>query len=59
MKLVSLFLCITAALAEPIITKRSDPLGIDVTSYQGNVNWSTLKSKGVSFAYIKATEGTN
>ncbi|KAG0705420.1 glycoside hydrolase family 25 protein [Suillus ampliporus] len=58
MKFVSLFLCITAALAEPIITKRSDPLGIDVSSYQGTVDWSSWKSKGVSFAYIKATEGT-
>ncbi|KAG1753794.1 glycoside hydrolase family 25 protein [Suillus paluster] len=55
---VSLLLCITAALAEPIITKRSDPLGVDVSSYQGTVDWSSWKSKGVTFAYIKATEGT-
>lgn len=58
MKLLSLLLSITAALAEPIITKRSDPLGIDVSSHQGTVDWSSWKSKGVTFAYIKATEGT-
>jgi hypothetical protein len=34
-------------------------LGIDVSAYQPNVNWNTVKSNGVSFAYIKATEGTS
>jgi GH25 family lysozyme M1 (1,4-beta-N-acetylmuramidase) len=33
--------------------------GLDVSSYQGNVAWSTVKSNGASFAYIKATEGTS
>ncbi|WP_051115040.1 lysozyme [Actinokineospora enzanensis] len=32
--------------------------GIDVSSYQGNVNWSSLWSQGKRFAYVKATEGT-
>ena len=32
--------------------------GVDVSSHQGNVNWSTLWSSGVKFAYVKATEGT-
>jgi len=36
---------------------RSMPKGIDVSSYQPNVNWGTVKKNGVSFAYIKATEG--
>lgn len=31
--------------------------GIDVSAYQGNVNWAAVKSVGKSFAYIKATEG--
>lgn len=59
MRLASLFLCISAALdlAEPInITKRSNTLGNDVSSHQGTVD--SWKSKGVTFAYIKATEGT-
>jgi GH25 family lysozyme M1 (1,4-beta-N-acetylmuramidase) len=31
--------------------------GMDVSSFQGNVAWSTMKSRGAHFAYIKATEG--
>ncbi len=34
-------------------------LGIDVSSYQGDVNWKKWDKKGKSFAYIKATEGTS
>jgi GH25 family lysozyme M1 (1,4-beta-N-acetylmuramidase) len=59
MKLASLLLCITAALAESIITKRSDPLSIDVSSHQGIVDWNSWNPKSVTFAYIKATEGTS
>jgi len=33
-------------------------LGIDISRYQPEVNWPQVKSSGVSFAYIKATEGT-
>ncbi|KAH7919489.1 glycoside hydrolase family 25 protein [Leucogyrophana mollusca] len=44
--------------ANPI--KRSDPVGIDVSSHQGSaINWSEVKANGVIFAYIKATEGTS
>jgi GH25 family lysozyme M1 (1,4-beta-N-acetylmuramidase) len=32
-------------------------LGLDVSSYQGNVDWSAVKAAGVDFAYIKASEG--
>ncbi|OEU96633.1 GH25 family lysozyme [Streptomyces oceani] len=32
--------------------------GIDVSHYQGNINWGSVKSDGVQFAWIKATEGT-
>ncbi len=31
--------------------------GIDVSRWQGDINWSQVKSAGVSFAYLKATEG--
>lgn len=34
------------------------PLGIDVSSYQGSVNWSSVKGAGISFAWAKATEST-
>jgi lysozyme len=32
--------------------------GVDVSSYQGNVNWAAVKNAGISFAFAKATEGT-
>ncbi|WP_030056840.1 MULTISPECIES: lysozyme [Streptomyces] len=32
--------------------------GLDVASYQGNVNWSSAAANGARFAYVKATEGT-
>ena len=41
------------------LQKRAQPMGIDVSSHQGDVNWSTVVANGVSFAFIKATEGTS
>ena len=32
--------------------------GVDVSSYQGNVDWAVLARQGVDFAFIKATEGS-
>lgn len=32
--------------------------GLDVSHYQGSIDWSSVASKGAKFAYIKATEGT-
>lgn len=41
------------------ISKEEYPVqGIDVSSYQGKINWEKL-SKQVDFVYIKATEGSN
>lgn len=34
-------------------------LGMDVSSHQGKVNWSSWSKKGRQFAYVKATEGTS
>ena len=31
--------------------------GIDVSKYQGDVDWSAVANSGVKFAWIKATEG--
>jgi GH25 family lysozyme M1 (1,4-beta-N-acetylmuramidase) len=36
----------------------SEVLGLDVSAYQGNVNWSAVAAAGAQFAYVKATEGT-
>ena len=33
--------------------------GVDVSSYQGEIDWDVLSSQGISFAYIKATEGSS
>ncbi len=31
--------------------------GIDVSKYQGDIDWRAVRASGVQFAYIKATEG--
>lgn len=33
--------------------------GIDVSSYQGEIDWKLLSSQNISFAFIKATEGSS
>lgn len=33
--------------------------GIDVSHYQGEIDWEVLASEGIYFAYIKATEGSS
>ena len=50
--LVTAALAATSARAENI-------LGIDVSSSQGSINWTSVKSDGVDFAYVRATQGTN
>ena len=32
--------------------------GVDVSSYQGDIDWNVLAGQGIDFAYIKATEGS-
>ena len=41
------------------LQKRAQPKGIDVSSYQPDVDWDAVRKSGVTFAYIKATEGTS
>ncbi len=31
--------------------------GVDVSHHNGDINWAQLRNEGISFAYIKATEG--
>lgn len=33
--------------------------GLDVSGYQGNVNWTSVRNNGGRFTYIKATESTS
>src|SRR4029077_17345536 len=42
----------------PVRTLAQRPLGIDVSHYQGFINWTSAKNSGVSFAWAKATEST-
>ncbi len=42
----------------PARTPRAYPVhGIDVSHWQGDIDWPAVRAAGVSFAYIKATEG--
>ncbi|WP_322501861.1 lysozyme [Streptomyces rochei] len=43
----------------PMGTRVTQTEGVDVSSHQGNVAWSTLWNSGVKWAYVKATEGTS
>jgi lysozyme len=41
-------------------SKQNYPIrGVDVSSYQGIINWDILSKQGIDFAYIKATEGSS
>jgi lysozyme len=33
--------------------------GIDVSHYQGTIDWAKVKAAGIQFAYIKATQGAS
>ena len=33
--------------------------GIDVSEFQGTINWSQVATSGITFAYIRAGDGTN
>jgi fibronectin-binding autotransporter adhesin len=44
-------------LAGPEGAMAARPLGIDVSSYQETVNWTSVKGAGITFAWAKATEG--
>ncbi len=33
--------------------------GVDVSHYQGEIDWDILSGKGIDFAFIKATEGSS
>ncbi|MFF9087581.1 lysozyme [Streptomyces sp. NPDC014991] len=43
----------------PPAPRASQAEGVDVSSYQGAVDWKTLWGAGTTWAYTKATEGTS
>ena len=49
-----------------VVLKINDPdkdsypvRGVDVSSYQGEIDWQVLSEQDIDFAYIKATEGSS
>lgn len=42
-----------------IYAENYDIKGIDVSSYQGEIDWQILASQNISFVFIKATEGSS
>jgi GH25 family lysozyme M1 (1,4-beta-N-acetylmuramidase) len=44
-----------------LVTVRAEAVvqGIDVSHYQGAINWSSVKNAGIQFAFCKATEGVD
>lgn len=59
------FTCIAvlvALLALVIVPNRAvaqRPVGIDVSTWQGLIDWPSVKQSGISFAWARASEGTN
>jgi GH25 family lysozyme M1 (1,4-beta-N-acetylmuramidase) len=50
---------LTAAVAGPFPNPLpNNPSGVDVYAGTGTINWASVKSSGISFAFLKATEGT-
>lgn len=42
----------------PVFAGRFEMKGVDVSHYQGTIDWSTLAKQDIDFAFIKATEGS-
>jgi GH25 family lysozyme M1 (1,4-beta-N-acetylmuramidase) len=66
--LASLFVVGCAAESEVVSVAEQDATvcgvgptvkGIDVSYYQGTINWTAVKGDGVKFAYIRASDGLN
>lgn len=59
-RLLHIFLTSTGRQAPDVPDETSYPVrGVDVSYYQGNVDWDILASQGITFAFIKATEGVD
>lgn len=69
---IALMLVVAAALAVGFLRRQGlllapdevapaqwEVFGVDVSAYQGEVDWHTLAGQGVDFAFIKATEGSS
>ena len=43
----------------PAVADRYEVFGVDVSHYQGTINWEQLAASGPAFAFMKATEGAS
>ncbi|ADD43078.1 GH25 family lysozyme [Stackebrandtia nassauensis] len=57
--LLAVVTLVITAPAEAEAETRAKPAGIDVSRYQGDINWKKVRGGGIQFAWIKATEGTS
>ena len=55
---VSLFLFVSGR-ANKLLAKSYDVVGIDVSHYQGKIDWNMIEKQKIDFAFIKATEGSS
>ena len=57
-RLLHIFLTSTGRQPPDVPDTQDYPVqGADVSYYQGNIDWDVLESQGISFCFIKATEG--
>ena len=42
----------------PLFVSANDVIGVDVSHYQAEIDMNALADQGISFVYVKATEGT-
>jgi GH25 family lysozyme M1 (1,4-beta-N-acetylmuramidase) len=54
-----LFVAIAVLLAVAAPARGQFVQGVDVSRWQGDVNWTAVKNAGISFAFCKATEGVD
>ncbi len=62
--LIIIMFCALAIISITVITTRIalkgyTVRGVDVSSYQGNIDWEIMEKNGVDFAFIKASEGSS
>jgi lysozyme len=56
---LSAFVCTLLLLTVHRVSAQAFTPGIDVSRWQGDINWSSVKNAGIEFAFCKATEGVD
>jgi GH25 family lysozyme M1 (1,4-beta-N-acetylmuramidase) len=47
-----------ASIYARVCAQGATTFGVDVSYYQGNINWTTARAAGVEFAFIRVSDGT-